>query len=138
MEKVCLKLPIHTYDIDYNGHVSNIVFIRWAEILRVALLEAVGLPLQSLKDQGCFPVLVETQMVYKQPLYYGDVVQAELWISELSKIFCWMEFRFLNGGGILAATGRQKGVFINVETTRPTRITEEQRQKFKRFLQIDA
>jgi acyl-CoA thioester hydrolase len=32
-------LPIRTYDIDFAGIVSNIVFIRWLEDLRLALLD---------------------------------------------------------------------------------------------------
>ena len=32
-------LPIRTYDIDFSGIVSNIVFIRWLEDLRLGLME---------------------------------------------------------------------------------------------------
>ena len=32
-------LPIRTYDIDFAGIVSNIVFIRWLEDLRLGLLD---------------------------------------------------------------------------------------------------
>jgi len=32
-------LPIRTYDIDFAGIVSNIVFVRWLEDLRLGLLD---------------------------------------------------------------------------------------------------
>ena len=32
-------LPIRTYDIDFAGIVSNIVFIRWLEDLRLGLMD---------------------------------------------------------------------------------------------------
>ncbi len=32
-------LPIRTYDIDFAGIVSNIVYVRWLEDLRLAMME---------------------------------------------------------------------------------------------------
>jgi acyl-CoA thioester hydrolase len=36
--EVALDLPIKTYDIDFAGIVSNIVYIRWLEDLRLKIL----------------------------------------------------------------------------------------------------
>jgi acyl-CoA thioester hydrolase len=38
MMLVELELPIRTYDIDFAGIVSNIVYIRWLEDLRIQML----------------------------------------------------------------------------------------------------
>ncbi len=137
METLTLEMPIYTYDIDYNQHVSNIVYVQWMEICRLRLLEAVGLPVQELRVQGFFPALVETHIAYKRALYFGETVRAECWLSMLSRVSCWIEFRFYNGAGELAATGRQKGVFVNAETVRPARLSEEHRARFSRYLQED-
>ncbi len=32
-------LPIRTYDIDFAGIVGNIVYVRWLEDLRLAMME---------------------------------------------------------------------------------------------------
>ncbi len=64
------------------------------EIGRLKLLEAVGLPVQRADAAGFAPVLVETQIAYKHPLYIDDTARAEVWLSELAKASAWIEFRF--------------------------------------------
>ncbi len=38
--EVCVSLRVKPYDIDVVGVVSNIVYVRWMEHLRLAMLEA--------------------------------------------------------------------------------------------------
>lgn len=38
--EVELALPVRTYDIDFAGVVSNIVYVRWLEDLRLAIVDA--------------------------------------------------------------------------------------------------
>jgi acyl-CoA thioester hydrolase len=137
MEKIVLDLPVHSFNIDYNGHVNNAVYSQWMEICVTQFFETIGLPLLLLKRQGIAPVLAETRIAYKQPIYYGETVRLEMWLSKLSGIYCLMEFRFFKRDGVLAATGQQKGVFVNLETTRPARLKADQQQQFARFLQVD-
>ncbi len=49
--EVELVLPVKTYDIDFAGIVSNIVYIRWLEDLRLEILDAY-LPLQKMLEDG--------------------------------------------------------------------------------------
>ena len=44
--EIQLELPVRTYDIDFAGIVNNIVFVRWLEDLRLAILDA-HLPIQQ-------------------------------------------------------------------------------------------
>jgi acyl-CoA thioester hydrolase len=49
---VSMPLRIVTYDIDFAGVVSNIVYIRWLEDLRLRFME-VHYPLeQAIKDRS--------------------------------------------------------------------------------------
>jgi acyl-CoA thioester hydrolase len=134
MAKLEFNIPIYTYDIDFNGHVSNIVYIKWMEIGRLKLLEAAGMPVAHITKNGIGPVLVDTEISYHKPLFLSDTVNAELWISELSKASAWLGFRFLNQNNELAASGRQRGLFINYSSGKPHRITVEERQRFEPFL----
>jgi acyl-CoA thioesterase FadM len=61
------------------------------------------------------------------------VVLIDLWVFELSLASAWMEFRFENGAGKLAATGRQRGLFIDLESGRPRRMSAEDRARFEPF-----
>jgi acyl-CoA thioester hydrolase len=107
------------------------------EIGRIRLLNAIGLPVEQTESAGFVPVLIETQITYKRPLFLGDSVEVELWLSELTGIFAWMEFRFLKVGGEEVARGRQKGIFMNVRTSRPKRLTEDERAIFLPYLATD-
>jgi acyl-CoA thioester hydrolase len=132
---VVFREPVYTFQIDFNRHVSNIVYIQWMEIGRLKLLEAIGLPVERTAAAGFLPILVETQITYKRPLFVGDTVEVELWVSELSGVYAWMEFSFRKVGGDVIAHGRQKGVFLTVKTNRPKRLSEEERAAFLPFLQ---
>ncbi len=78
------------------------------EIGRLKLLEAIGLPVAELTNKDIFPILVSTSITYKKPIYYGDKIKAEVWISTLNEASAIMEFRFYKNDNILAATGNQK------------------------------
>jgi acyl-CoA thioester hydrolase len=134
MERLRYELQVYPYQIDYMRHVSNIVYIQWMEVGRCLLLDAVGLPIAETGARGYVPVLVETAISYKRPLRLGDRVQAEVWLSELSQASAWMDFRFENGDGDLAASGRQRGLFVDLESGRPRRIPPEDRARFEQFL----
>lgn len=138
MQKVSFDLDIYTYQIDFNGHVNNAVYIQWMEIGRIKLLEAVGLPTHEVLKQGITPVLVHTSITYKSPLYLGDRVRVELWLSELRNASATMQFRFETPQQKLAAEGTQKGLFVDRETMRPKRLPAEARTSFAAYLAANA
>ncbi|HSO07305.1 MAG TPA: thioesterase family protein [Pelomicrobium sp.] len=132
--KVVVDLPIYTFQIDFNRHVSNIVYVQWMEVARLKLLEELGLPVHEIEKAGFVPVLIETRISYLRPLALGDPACVELWLSELGNASAWLEFRFYGAGGALAATGRQKGLFVSTATMRPIKLTDAQRRLFEPYL----
>jgi acyl-CoA thioester hydrolase len=136
MQKISFDLDIYSYQIDFIGHVNNAVYIHWMEIGRTKLLEAVGMPTHEIFKQGFAPVLVQTNITYKSPLYLGDRVQIDLWLSELRNASATMQFRFYNGQQILAAEGVQKGLFVDKQTMRPRRLSLEEKAWFIPYLDL--
>ena len=134
MKKVEFDLEVYTFQIDIVGHLSNIIYIEWMEIGRLKLLEAVGLPAVELTKRDIFPVLVSTNIAYKQPIFYGDKIRAEIWISKLNAASAIMEFRFIKNDGVLAAAGYQKGLFIKGSTGKPYRIPKDERELYEKYL----
>jgi acyl-CoA thioester hydrolase len=135
MQKISINLEVYTYHIDFAGHVSNIVYIQWMEIARIKLLAAIGLPTHEIAKAGFIPVLLNTEISYKKPLYLGDRVQVDLWLEELKQASAIMGFHMTNQVGELAAVGRQKGIFLDTATQRPMRLTSAQRELFLPYLQ---
>ena len=123
---VTLELPVQTYDIDFAGIVSNIVYIRWLEDLRLKMLETYQ-PLEQLMTKGYCPVVDSTQIKYKRALKMFDCPVAKMWMSKLGRLRCTLQAEiYLNEEIVTSAT--QTGFFINLETMRPMAIPEEIKQ----------
>ncbi|AVH67920.1 thioesterase [Nostoc sp. 'Peltigera membranacea cyanobiont' 213] len=140
MQKISFELEVYSFHIDFIGHVNNTVYVQWMEIGRTKLLQAVEMPTQKIFEQGFAPVLVQTNITYKSPLYLGERVQVEMWISELKNASATMQFCFYNEQRILAAEGWQKGLFVDRQTMRPRRLRPEERSLFAPYVHssVDA
>lgn len=134
MKKIIFEQDIYTCDIDSSRHVSNISYIKWMEFGGNKLSVAVGIAAHEIDKLGFAPVLVRTEIDYKKPLYLGDSVRVELFLSELKKISGNMTFHFYNQHEELVAVGVQKGLFFSLENKKPYRLPEEQRQRFTQYL----
>ena len=66
-----MKIKVRTYDIDSAGHVSNIVYFRWLEDLRLQLFEEY-FSLRSFVEKGYTPVLAASSIEYKRPIKLFD------------------------------------------------------------------
>ena len=135
MQKISFDQEIHTFHIDFLGHVNNGVYIQWMEIGRTKLLEAAGMVTAEIFKQSFAPLLVETHITYKIPLYLGERARVEVWLSELRNTIGVIQFRFYKGQGVLTAEGNQKGLFIDTKTMKPRRLLPEERALFVPFLE---
>ena len=136
MQKVSFEQEIHTFHIDYLGHVNNGIYIQWMEIGRTKLLEAAGLYTHEILKQSFAPLLVQTIITYKVPLYLGDRVHVEVWLSELRNTTGILQFRFYNSQGTLVAEGSQRGLFVDTQSLQPRRLRPEERELFLPFLEM--
>ncbi len=128
-----LDLDIYTFDIDFAGHVSNITYIRWLEIGRLQLLVDAGMPTPELLAEGLAPLLVRTEIDYRLPLKLGDPVHLSADLAELRAASAAIDFR-ITSNGQLAATARQLGIFVRLDTGKPARITPDRRARFAPYL----
>lgn len=135
MQKVSFDQEIHTFHIDFLGHVNNGVYVQWMEIGRTRLLEAAGMRTHEILKQSIAPLLVETHITYKLPLYLGDHVHVEVWLSELRYTTGILQFRFYKSQGTLVAEGHQRGLFVDTNTMLPRRLSQEERAWFLPFLE---
>lgn len=138
MKKLTYELPVHPFQVDFGGIVSNIVYVQWMEIGRTKLLEAVGMAIERIWEEGIAPVLVHTTIDYKRPFRLGDTVRAEVWVSELKNTSARVEHRFYHTDGVLMATGHQVGLFVNKDTLRPHRLAPKERARFEAYLEEET
>ena len=121
--QVTLNLQVKTYDIDFAGIVSNIVYLRWLEDLRLEILETY-LPLKQLMAQGYCPIIASTEIKYKKALRMFDRPVAKMWVSELGRSRCTLQAEICLNKQIVT-TATQTGFFINLQTMRPMPIPQE-------------
>ena len=124
-----LPLTVKTYDIDFAGIVSNIVYVRWLEDLRFEMLSRY-FPIEDLLEDGFVPVLTSTSIQYIRPIRMQEKVMAKIWMSSLEASKCTLRAEFLVGGK-LAASAEQVGLFVSRETGRPRRMPVEIVKKYE-------
>jgi acyl-CoA thioester hydrolase len=118
-----LDFPVRTYDVDYAGVVSNLVYLRWTEDLRLTVLE-VYYPLERLLEAGLAPTLTETLIRYYRPARINDKVWGRMWVDRLTKIKVLFKAE-IYANGELAAAAEQKGCLIHLPTGRVALIPDE-------------
>ncbi|NJR32321.1 MAG: acyl-CoA thioesterase [Chamaesiphon sp. CSU_1_12] len=123
-----LQLPVKTYDIDFAGIVSNIVYVRWLEDLRLEMLSSF-FPLQEQVANGFAPIVLQTTIDYKQSIQMHDRPIGKMWMESLASL------RWVVGAEILlaekvSAIAQQTGIFVNLQTKKPLRIPDRLQQQY--------
>ena len=123
-------LPIRTYDIDFAGIVSNIVFIRWLEDLRLGLLDQAYPLIQALAEDVA-PILLATRISYRKPVTIADPLLGRMRVAGLSRVR-WRLAAEFTVNGALHAEAEQEGLFMRLSTRRPIAIPEPIRRRHTR------
>ncbi len=69
---ILVPLVVQWGDMDAFAHVNNVVYLRWFESARMALLSAVGF----VSGDGVGPILHSQSCRYRRPLYAPDEIVA--------------------------------------------------------------
>jgi acyl-CoA thioester hydrolase len=127
--KTVILFDVKTYDIDSAGHVSNIVYIRWLEDLRLKILDN-HLPLEGLVKKGIVPVLLHTDIEYKRAIHLFDKPTGTMWMSSVGNVKFSLEAEITVDGQLMARASQQ-GIFMSRDTEKPVRLPQEIREGFK-------
>jgi acyl-CoA thioester hydrolase len=121
-------LPVRTYDIDFAGVVSNIVYIRWLEDLRLAMLEE-AYPIAFALAEDTAPILLETRIAYERPVTIHDRVVGRMWVARMARVRWHVAAVFVVGDAV-HARAEQTGIFIRLSTRRPVPVPDALRARF--------
>ena len=129
--EVRLSLPVKTYDIDFAGIVSNIVYVRWLEDLRCEMLTNY-LPIEEQLEREFAPVILQTQIEYKKPIKIAEKPLGRMWLSKM-KTLKWVVNAEILVNGTIAAIAEQTGCFVDLSSGRPIPIPEEFSQIYSEY-----
>ncbi|KAB7672471.1 acyl-CoA thioesterase [Bacillus sp. B1-b2] len=121
------ELKINGYDIDVMGIVSNIVYVRWFEDLRMAFLDKFY-PFDEMFSLKISPILIQTECQYQKYLTIFDKPVGRCWVTYLGDKKWEMEFEIVTAD-YTHCIGKQSGLFydLNIKKTTdvPKRLIEQ-------------
>ncbi|MBI3744680.1 MAG: thioesterase family protein [Chloroflexi bacterium] len=118
-----VPIRVKTYDIDFVGHVNNIVYVRWLEDLRLLLLDTY-FPIEPMRQSGIVPIIVNSHLDYHVGIKLADhEVLGRMWIKKFGKATFYLDAEFIVRG-TLCCTAWQRGAFVDAKTLRPVRVPE--------------
>ena len=87
------NLQVMFFDTDCGGVVSNIAYLRFVEIARTHLAEALGLALVEMAQNQRYPVVVRAEIDYRRAARLGDELVIEGWLDRVERARFWCAFR---------------------------------------------
>lgn len=121
---VTITLPVQWGDQDALGHVNNVIYLRWFESGRVALLESLGLDLRDA-GRGVIPLLASVTVNFRRPVTYPGTVDVETKVSRLGRTSLTVEHRIrVRGDDADAADGVSVIVLFDVAASRPSALPD--------------
>ena len=91
--RIRIELQVMFFDTDCGGVVSNIAYLRFIEMARTSLAEALGLPLSEMARTQRYPVVVKTEINYRRAAKLGDRLVIDGWLDDLQRARFWCAFQ---------------------------------------------
>jgi acyl-CoA thioester hydrolase len=113
-------------DIDEQGHVNNVAYLRWIQDVAVAHWRHSATAEQVGKYSW---ITIRHEIDYKRQAFEGEEITVTTWVGEWTHVTC-ERFTEIHRGGELLAKGRTVWCMIDRESGRPARITAELVERF--------
>jgi acyl-CoA thioester hydrolase len=119
--------PVKAEDIDEQGHVNNVAYLRWVQNVAVAHWFDVTTPEQREKFTW---VVTRHEIDYKKPAFENEEIKATTWVGKAKSATC-ERFTEITRGESLLVRAQSIWCLIDRETSRPARITSELKELFQ-------
>ncbi|MDQ3711165.1 MAG: acyl-CoA thioesterase [Acidobacteriota bacterium] len=113
-------------DIDAQGHVNNVAYVKW--IQNVAVAHWFSATTEKMREKYTWLVL-RHEIDYKKQAFENEEVTATTWVGEPTRI-SWERFTEIRRGEDLLVKARSVWCLIDRETLKPTRLTSELKELF--------
>jgi acyl-CoA thioester hydrolase len=123
-----ITIRVEPADIDEQGHVNNVVYLRWAQDVATAHWRAVA-PVEAQAQVGW--VVLRHEIDYKAAALLGDELIVRTWVGRAPGVTFERHTEVLRmANRELLARARTIWCPINPETARPKRVAAELRARF--------
>ena len=113
-----LDFTIRPEDIDANGHVNNVVYVRWVQDAGIAHWDARFSEEERAKWSW---VAVRHEIDYRRQLLLGEPVHIRTWVGDVEGAK-FPRYVLIEGPNGLCAQGKTDWALVDSTTFRPSRI----------------
>ncbi|MGC2235356.1 MAG: thioesterase family protein [Pyrinomonadaceae bacterium] len=124
--KFSLVHRVSAEDIDEQGHVNNVAYLRFVQTVAVAHWFNATTPEQREKYTW---FVTRHEIDYKKPAFENEEITATTWVGEAKTATC-ERFTEIRRGEMLLVQARSVWCLIDRETSRPARLTSELKELF--------
>jgi YbgC/YbaW family acyl-CoA thioester hydrolase len=119
------------FDTDAGGVVHNIAYLRFIETCRTRLAVRLGMDIPAMMAVQQFPVVVRTEVDYRRPAKFGDVLLIRGRLEKLERARFWCRFEVVRASDeMLLLTCLQALALVEMPKAKPLRLPVEWRDKW--------
>src|SRR5262245_19195780 len=118
---------VESSDIDEQGHVNNVAFLRW--IQDVALAHWHHSATQAQIDKFAWFV-VRHEIDYKKQAFEQEEISVTTWVNNWTKVTCERHTE-VTRGTVLLVKAKTVWCIIDRTSSKPTKITTDLIERFK-------
>ena len=127
-------LRVRFADTDMQGIVFNGNYLTYYDVAWTEYFRALGLTWQDLIGLGADTVLARTQMEFKAPARFDQILEIYTRVSKIGNTSLTFEFEiYASGDERLIGTASSLYVCIDPETLRPVRVPDALRSRISEF-----
>lgn len=117
---------VQSHEIDDQGHVSNVEYLRWLQDAAVEHSAAQGWPKERYLATGAVFVVRSHQIEYLQSAFVGDEVKVVTWVSSFGKFTTVRKYQVVRiRDNLLLAKAATTWAFISWPKRLPKRCPPE-------------
>jgi len=117
---------VQPHEIDDQGHVSNVEYLRWLQDAAVEHSAAQGWPKERYLAAGAVFVVRSHQIEYLQPAFAGEDVKVVTWVSRFEKFTTVRKYQVIRiRDNVLLAKAVTTWAFISWPKRLPKRCPPE-------------
>lgn len=116
------ELVVKESDLDSNGHVNNIEYVRWMQEAAIAHSDAAGCT-EATFAEGASWFARTHHIEYLRPAMQGDEVVVRTWVEDTRRAASLRKYEMYRGDQLLAK-GETDWVFVDSASGRPRSIPD--------------
>ncbi|GAA4439822.1 MULTISPECIES: acyl-CoA thioesterase [Bremerella] len=112
-------------DIDVQGHVNNLVYLKWMQDAAVAHSLEKGWGHKEYGELGCSWVVRAHQIEYRFPAFENDQLEVVTWVDSFRRASCVRKYEIVRRSDQkVVAIAQTNWAFVDLEKRMPAKVPQ--------------